>query len=91
MAKRVMLPDKLDTAFAPMLRNELADAQTEDVVLDAAQVQHLGGLCLEVILSAAAIWKRAGLTLQIENATAQLTEDLSHFGLTPETLVEFAA
>ena len=91
MAKRVTLPEKLDTASAPALRDELAAAQTEDVVLDAANVQQFGGLCLEILMSACAIWKRAGRTITIENATPQMTDDLGRFGLTPETLVEYAA
>ncbi|MCG6882821.1 MAG: STAS domain-containing protein [Silicimonas sp.] len=91
MAKRIALPSKLDTAAAAALRDDLIAAEGTDIVFDAGQVEQIGALCLETILSAAALWKAEGLTVTLDSPSAQLTEDLSRFGLTPATLLEHAA
>ncbi len=91
MVKQVSLAPKLDTAASADLLKMLVEAQGEDVVLDAAAVEMIGGCCLEVLLSAGAIWKAAGRTISLENTSAQMTDDLGRFGLTPESVLEYAA
>lgn len=91
MVKQVSLAPKLDTAASADLLKSLTDAQGEDVVLDAAAVEMIGGNCLEILLSAGAIWKAAGQMITLENASPQMTDDLGRFGLTPETVLEYAA
>lgn len=81
MAKRLVLNAKLDTSSAKDLRNELVDAHGDDLVLDAAQVEHLGGLCAEVLLSARHLWHQQNASLAVENASDALIEHLSRMGL----------
>jgi len=91
MAKRIALPARLDTAASRALRDELVAAEGEDLILDAVAVEQIGALCLELIMSSAAIWREDGFSLALENLSAQMAEDLGHFGLTPETVLEYAA
>ena len=88
MAKRVILGPKLDTAASAALRNELLGAEGEDVVLDGSAVELLGANCLELLLGAAALWRKDGHVVSMENASPQMAENLSRFGLTPDLTVE---
>lgn len=87
MAKRVILGRKLDSAAVDALRDQLLDARAEDVVLDGSRVELLGGLCLELLLSAKSIWAGNGLGFTLETPSAHLTENMSRFGLTDDFLV----
>lgn len=91
MVKRVALGRKLDTAASSALRDELLTAADSDIVLDGAEVEQLGALCLEVILSVVALWPKSGHSVSLENPSSQMVDDLGRFGLTPDTLLECAA
>ena len=91
MAKQVSLPAKLDTATCADLRDQLKAASDDSIVFDASKVEQLGAMCLELLLSAVVLWRRAGHSISFENVSAQMTDDLTRFGLTPETLVEYTA
>jgi chemotaxis protein CheX len=91
MVKRVALAPKLDTAAVPELQKILVDAKDDDIVLDAAEVKMIGALCVELLMSAAAIWKSAGQSVTIEGASTEMIEDLGRLGLTTDTLLEYAA
>lgn len=88
MAKRVSLSPKLDTAAGSTLLAELRAAEGEDIVLDASKVELLGARCLEILMGTAAIWTAAGHAVSVENPSPQMIENLGHFGLTPETMME---
>ncbi|MEM6539010.1 MAG: STAS domain-containing protein [Pseudomonadota bacterium] len=91
MVKRVKLAPKLDTAASGALKQALEEVQGHDLVLDAAEVEILGALCLETLMSAGVLWRLAGHTISIENTSSQMVDDLSRFGLCPDTLLEYAA
>ncbi len=91
MVKRVALAPKLDTAAAAELRNSLVDAQGDDIVLDGSAVEMIGALCIETLMSVAAIWSASGRSVTIEAASPQMIDDLSRLGLSTETLLEYAA
>ena len=91
MVKRVALAPKLDTAAAEELRQTLLDAKEQDIVIDGAAVEMIGALCVETLMLAAAIWKSAGHSFTIETPSPQMTENLGRMGLTPDTLLEYAA
>jgi len=91
MAKTVSLAPKLDTAATASLREEVLAATDEDLVFDGANVEQLGGLSLELLMSVGALWKKAGKSVALENASPQMIDDLKRYGLTPDTLLEFAA
>lgn len=81
MAKRVVLDAKLDTAAAEGLRETLLASQGDDLTLDGRNVEHLGGLCLELLLSARHLWGIANKTVCLETPSVQMIDDLSRFGL----------
>lgn len=81
MVKRVTLMERLDSAAATPLRNELASAEGDDLVLVGTPVEFLGGLCLELLMCARQVWSAAGKTLTIEDASEAFCDNLSRFGL----------
>ena len=87
MAKRLVLNAKLDTSSANDLRHEIVDAHGTDLVIDAAQVEFLGGLCTEVLLSARHLWQQQNASLVIENASDALIEHLQRMGLSLDDIV----
>lgn len=91
MVKRVALASKLDTAAAPELRKSLIEMQDEDLVLDGSEVKMIGALCVETLMSVAAVWNNGGHSVTIEDASPEMIEDLGRLGLTPDTLLENAA
>ena len=59
------LPQILDFAAATPLRQELANLRGEPLELDGSSVERLGGLCLQVLLSAQATWAADGQAFRI--------------------------
>ena len=51
-----------------------------DLVLDASGVQRLGGLCLQVLLSAARTWAADGVNLRLGSVSQPLGEQWAAFG-----------
>ena len=76
----VRLPDVLDVKSADPLLRELLASRGQPIALDASGVQRLGGLGLQVLLSAQATWQADGHSLQITEASAALCESLRLFG-----------
>lgn len=91
MAKQVSLGSKLDTASTAALRDEILSAEGEDLILDGSQVEQIGGLTLELLISVGALWRQAGQSVTLNNPSDQLVDDLKRLGLTPDTVLEFAA
>jgi chemotaxis protein CheX len=76
----VGLPSNLDLQAAEPLRAELMALRGRPVDLDASQVNRMGGLCLQVLLSARATWSADGLPLRLEQPSEAFTEQLAAFG-----------
>ena len=64
----VELAPRLDLRAVGPLRSEILSHRGADLALDAATVEHLGALALEVIRAAAQTWARDGHELRVENA-----------------------
>ncbi len=91
MVTRVVLAPKLDTAASAELCKSLQAAKDDDLILEAGAVEMIGALCLELLLSAGVLWTQAGHSISLENPSQPMSDDLGHFGLTPDTLLEYAA
>lgn len=91
MAKRVTLAPRLDTAALTALRDQVLACTDDDIVFDGKDVEQLGGLCLELLMSAGTLWPKAGRSVSLEDPSPQMIDDLKRFGLTPATLLESAA
>lgn len=84
----VNLGPRLDSAAAEGLRDEVCASPDEDLVLECSQVEQLGGLCLEVVMIATSLRHQNNKTVRLDAPSTQMIEDLSRFGLTPDTLLE---
>jgi chemotaxis protein CheX len=82
MTASLELPVRLDTAAAPALAAELLSRAGGALRLDASGVSQLGGLCLQVLLAAAAEWRACGATLSVEPRSQGFDDALATFGIT---------
>ena len=89
MPDALILPDILDLKAAAPLKAELMARRGRDLVLDASGVQRLGGLCLQVLLSAARTWDVDGVNLRLGSVSQAWSEQSAAFGA-PDLLTEGA-
>jgi chemotaxis protein CheX len=77
----VELPDVLDLKAATPLAVELLAFRGKPLQLDGARVQRLGGLCLQVLLSAAKTWNADDISFGLVNPSEDLIEALTRLGV----------
>lgn len=80
MAGVLALPAVLDIQAAEALRAQLLDARGEPLTLDGSSVERLGGLCLQVLLSARQTWAKDGHSLSMSQASEAFTDQWNAFG-----------
>lgn len=68
------LPQILDIAAAAPLWSELSRARGRPVELDASDVERVGGLCLQVLLTARAAWLADCLAFRVVNPSTGFVE-----------------
>lgn len=76
----VSLSPVLDLQAAEPLRAELMALRGRPLTVDASQVTRLGGLCLQVLMSARKMWAEDGLNLTVEQQSSVFSEQLAAFG-----------
>jgi chemotaxis protein CheX len=76
----VTLPEVLDIQAIEPLRASLLAARGQPLTIDAARVERLGGLCLQLLLSAQRTWAEDGQPLALVSASAAFTEQWTAFG-----------
>lgn len=76
----VSLVPVLDLQAAEPLRAELMSLRGRPLDVDASQVTRLGGLCLQVLMSARKIWAEDGLSLTVNQPSSAFSEQLTAFG-----------
>ncbi len=86
MSDPVVLAPKLDLAAASELLTTLRSRKEDEVVLDMAEVKHLGALCLQVIHSAATTLQAENRTISISNVSERIIDQMRMMGMTPESL-----
>jgi len=79
-AATVALPPVLDLQAADPLRAELLALRGRPLDLDASQVNRVGGLCLQVLLSARKTWESDGLAFQVEQPSDAFVEQVAALG-----------
>ena len=85
------LPETLDLKAAGPLQVALLDVRGAAIDIDASKVQRLGGLCLQVLLSAAETWAADGHPLKISAASPAFAEGARRMGaqaLVPELIIQ---
>jgi len=76
----VRLPETLDLNAAEPLRQALVEHRGRPLVLDGSQVSRLGGLCLQVLVSAHKTWTEDGQEFRLEQCSSDLRRQLELFG-----------
>ena len=76
----VSLTPVLDLQAAEPLRAELMSLRGRPLEIDASQVTRLGGLCLQVLMSARKIWAEDGVTLTVNQPSQAFSDQLTAFG-----------
>lgn len=82
MTATLTLPNVLDLRAAAPLATQLRELVNAPLALDAAQVERIGGLCVQVLIAAAATWREAGHSFQVVNASAAFIDDVRRMGAT---------
>ena len=80
MSASLSLPAVLDLAQAEPLKAALLPMRGRSVVIDASRVERLGGLCLQVLISAQQTWARDGHTLKIDAVSREFADQWNAFG-----------
>lgn len=77
----VQLQSVLDFRVASDLRAQLLSVRGGDVVVDGADVERIGGQCIQVLVSAARTWEADGFSFAISRASNEMRRALAHVGL----------
>ena len=80
MTAALTLPSILDIQAAEPLRGEFLALRGQDVEVDASNVERLGALCLQVLISARKTWARDGLTVRIGQTSPSFANQCKTFG-----------
>ncbi|RYE64772.1 MAG: STAS domain-containing protein [Oxalobacteraceae bacterium] len=80
MTETVVLPAVLDLAYAEPLRAQLLALRGQAVVVDGSAVDRLGGLCLQVLISAQQTWANDGRSLVIDQVSEAFANQWNAFG-----------
>ena len=80
-AVAVSLAAMLDMAAATPLHETLIEARGRNLVLDAADVRHLGAQCAQLLTSAASTWRADGHQFSIKPRSAAFEDGTRLLGL----------
>lgn len=86
MTACLSLPAVLDLAQAETLKSALLPMRGRSIIVDASRVERLGGLCLQVLLSAEKTWAQDGHALKIADPSAEFSDQWTAFGAAPIAL-----
>ena len=86
MPTLIALPAVLDLRAADPLKAQLLAARGQETALDASAVERLGGLCLQVLLSALQTWRADGQSLTFINVTEAFASQWSALGASASDL-----
>jgi chemotaxis protein CheX len=76
----LVLPAVLDLQQAAPLRDQLLALRGQPAILDGSAVERLGGLCLQVLISAQQTWARDGQSLIIDTVSEAFANQWNAFG-----------
>ncbi|HLH12238.1 MAG TPA: STAS domain-containing protein [Methylovirgula sp.] len=85
--RTLVLPEILDIKAAISLAENILALRGAEIVIDASQVERLGGQSLQILLSALATWHADGMTLDFVRPSTPFLESLALFGIDPEALL----
>ena len=80
MGDVLTLAPVLDLNAAEPLKAELLARRNQELTLDASGVERLGGLCLQVLLSARRSWAADGVNLKLGPVSESFADQWAAFG-----------
>ena len=80
MTASLTLAPVLDLTAAEPLKAELLAYRGADLTIDGASVDRLGGLCLQVLLSARRTWQTDGVNLRLGSVSQSFADQWAAFG-----------
>ena len=86
MSAVLALDPMLDLRAAEPLKAQLLAVRGQETALDASAVERLGGLCLQVLLSAIQTWRADGQALTFINVSEAFASQWSAFGASASDL-----
>lgn len=87
MTGTVTLPARLDLPAATRLVSELRQIDGP-IVVNGAEVKHLGALGLQALVAASRAAHARGATFEVSNGSEKMIEHMATMGVTPEQLME---
>ena len=75
------LDSVLDLDAATPLRAAILERRGSDLTIDGSAVRHLGGLCAQVLASAASTWAGDGRSLSFRSPSEAFVQGVSLLGL----------
>ncbi|MFT3722242.1 MAG: STAS domain-containing protein [Hyphomonadaceae bacterium] len=78
----IELSSTLDLKAAGPLKADIQSHAGGELELDASRVERLGGLCLQVIVAAAATWRAANQNFRLINVGEAFRKDARLLGAT---------
>lgn len=82
----MVLPPRLNTAAAEQLREAFLAHRGSQLLVRADAVEQVGGLCLQVLLSARTTWARDNCALAYDGMSEAFRSDLRTLGVDPQTI-----
>ena len=80
MSETLTLAEVLDLNAAEPLKAELLALRGHELTLDASAVERLGGLCLQILMSARKTWDADGVNLRLGSVSQAWVEQWAAFG-----------
>lgn len=77
---RICLAPALGSAAAADLAGELLAVRGQPVIIDAGAVEQLGGLCLQVLLSASRTWAADNVSYALTPASRAIRDQAAVYG-----------
>ncbi|MHC3126374.1 chemotaxis protein CheX [Brevundimonas sp. GN22] len=87
----VSLPAVIDLRTVEQLKADLMAQRGHPVALDASSVERVGGLGVQLLLSAIKTWQADGKSLTFINVSNAMNEQWLSFGSSPLELAQDAA
>jgi chemotaxis protein CheX len=81
MTDHLTLPNRLDSSAAPTLTEAILARRGKALVLDAAGVDVIGALCLEVIVAAGRQWEADGIDIRLAEPSDRFAGTAAMLGL----------
>lgn len=74
---KIDLPERLDSSVARDLYTQINEHAGASIRFNGAEVSHIGGLCLQVLIAAKDEWSRQSLSLDIQSSSETLQSFLT--------------